>query len=141
MTLRKLSKLYYINKLIERENSKIESLRARLLPGSAMGDGMPRNPNAKNKFEEMIPVIVDTEKRLSEIKSEYEREKAVIESWINAIDDYQVRLIFVLRFVDLLTWQQVADKVGGNNTEDSVKKVCYRYLKKTKTCPTCPDTV
>lgn len=34
------------------------------------------------------------------------------------------------RFQDFLKWDAVAAKLGGNNTEDSVKKACYRFLKK-----------
>ena len=38
------------------------------------------------------------------------------------------RLIFTYRFVDCLSWQKVAEAVGGGNTEGSVKMICYRYL-------------
>lgn len=52
-----------------------------------------------------------------------------IELWLQGIADSRTRLIFTYRFVDCLTWNEVADKIGGNNTDDSVKKICYRYLK------------
>lgn len=49
--------------------------------------------------------------------------------YICSIPDNQTRLIFYLRFVEGLKWNNIADQIGGNNTEDSVKKRCYRYIK------------
>lgn len=53
-----------------------------------------------------------------------------IEKFLSSISDSFERRIIMLRVVDRLTWNQVADKIGGGNTENSVKKIYQRCLKK-----------
>lgn len=55
-----------------------------------------------------------------------ERRKLLI--FIETIPDSQTRQIFRYRFVDLLSWGQVARKIGGGNTSDSVRKKVIRYI-------------
>ena len=54
-----------------------------------------------------------------------------INRFIQDIDDSLTRRIFKFRFIEMCSWDKVAYKVGGNNTKDSVQKICSRYLKKT----------
>lgn len=49
--------------------------------------------------------------------------------YIDNIDDSLIRQIITLRYVNGLSWNQVAMSIGGNNTVDSVRKVAERYLK------------
>ena len=130
MTLRELSKLYYLKKTIEHDALRLAELNSRLQPGSMNIDGMPRNPNTKNLLEEVVPLIIEAKKRIEEEQEQFIREQIKIEQYIRSIDDYQIRLILLYRFVDLMPWNQVARKIGGNNTEDGVKKACYRFLKR-----------
>ena len=132
MTVRELSKLYYLNKLIERDSLRLSELENRLQPGGMNFNGMPRNPSPKNMMEEIIPLIIEIEERIRKEQEDYIRERMEIESFIRSVEDYQIRRILSYRFVDLLTWNQTARMIGGNNTEDSVKKMCYRFLKSTE---------
>ena len=132
MTVRELSKLYYLNKLIERDSLRLSELENRLQPGGMNFNGMLRNPSPKNMMEEIIPLIIEIEERIRKEQEDYIRERMEIESFIRSVEDYQIRLILSYRFVDLLTWNQTARMIGGNNTEDSVKKMCYRFLKKSE---------
>ena len=54
-----------------------------------------------------------------------------VEEFIASVDDSRMRRIITLRFIDNLSWNKVADRIGGNNTEDSVKKVFYRFMENT----------
>ena len=58
--------------------------------------------------------------------------KLQIDKFIMSIDDIQIRMIVQLRCVRLMTWNEIANKVGGRNTEYTVKKRYYRFLEK---CP------
>ena len=143
MTLAELSTLYYLNKLIERDTRELAKLENSLQLGSANMNGMPRNPSPKNLIEEVAPLIVDIKERIQREKEEFLKERMAIEGFIRSVEDYQIRLILSYRFIDLLTWNQVAAMIGGNNTEDSVKKMCYRFLKqseKRKVVPNVPYT-
>ena len=53
-----------------------------------------------------------------------------VEEFIESINDSYIRRIIQLRIVDNLTWQQVADRMGGSNTDESVKKAFYRFMNK-----------
>jgi len=61
---------------------------------------------------------------------ELRQKKEDIVNFIMNIEDSQTRLIFKLRCFNLLSWNAVADKIGGMNSEYTVKKRFYRYLKK-----------
>lgn len=50
--------------------------------------------------------------------------------YIDNIDDSLIRQIIILRYVNGLTWEQVAASIGGNNTADSVRMMHDRFLKK-----------
>ena len=54
-----------------------------------------------------------------------------VEEFIAGLDDSRMRRIITLRFIDNLSWNKVADRIGGNNTEDSVKKAFYRFMENT----------
>ena len=53
-----------------------------------------------------------------------------VEEFITSIEDSRMRRIVTLRFVDNLSWGKVADRIGGGNTEDSVKKSFFRFMEK-----------
>lgn len=54
-----------------------------------------------------------------------------VEEEVSKLPTSRLRMIFEFRYIDNLSWQQVAWKIGNNATEDSVKKEHYRYLEKT----------
>ena len=101
MTLKELSQLYYINREIERDQERLEQLRTSVsAPGAPNYDGMPKSPSFENRLERYIAEIPDS----------------------------LTRQIFQLRFINGLTWTQIAFSVGGGNTEEGVRKRVYRYL-------------
>lgn len=48
--------------------------------------------------------------------------------FIESIEDSLVRQIISLRYINGLTWEEVATNIGGNNTADSVRMLCNRFL-------------
>lgn len=53
-----------------------------------------------------------------------------VEEFIAGVEDSRIRRIITLRFIENLSWNKVADRIGGGNTEDSVKKSFYRFTEK-----------
>ena len=51
-------------------------------------------------------------------------------AYIEQCDDSLTRQILRYRFVELMPWDQVAVKVGGNNTADGCRMNVKRFLKK-----------
>ena len=72
----------------------------------------------REKIRELISM------KLAEI-SVAERE---ILEYIFSINDSQIRRIMRLRHIELKSWLQVANAIGGNNTADSVRKMHDRFL-------------
>lgn len=131
MTLKELSQLYYLNREIEMDRRRLEELRAKSeSPGSPRFDGMPRIKSTISKVERYAEEIADLEAIIAAKQQQCIHERNRLERYINDIDDSLTRQIFTFRFVNGLPWPQVAAHIGGNNTEKSVSKACYRYLEK-----------
>lgn len=58
-------------------------------------------------------------------------EAAWIESWIAGIEDGQVRYVFNMRYIENMSWKEIAKKIGIPQNEDYPRK-CIRdaYFKK-----------
>ncbi len=89
---------------------------------------MPRGSEVHSRVERLALDIVEIERVIIEKRARCVYERARLERYIAAITDSLTRQVFIERFVNGKTWQGVADAIGGN-TEYSVKKLCYRYLK------------
>ena len=129
MTLKELSQLYYLNREIERDQERLEKLRASAsAPGAPNYDGMPKSPSFENRLDRYIAEIVDLEAIIQAKIMQCLHERARLERYIAEIPDSLTRQIFQLRFINGLTWVQIAFSVGGGNTEEGVRKRVYRYL-------------
>ena len=53
-----------------------------------------------------------------------------ITTQIAQIKDAQVRLSVQLHYIDGLSWNEVANEIGGGNTDDACRKYVNRYFKK-----------
>ncbi len=130
MTLKELSQLYYLDREIELDRERLAELRAKLLcPRSPDYDGMPRNPNPENALERCVAEIVDLEDVIQAKIEQRIYERARLERYISDIPDSLTRQIFTLRFIEGLTWEDVAAKAGGNNTAKNCSNICYRYIR------------
>ncbi len=129
MTLNELSQLYYLNREIELDQQRLQELEGQCSPGSPVLDGMPRSPGMnRSKVERLAAEIVDLQAIIAAKQIQCIHERQRLERYISTIPDSLTRMVFTLRFINGLPWMQVAAHIGGNNTEDSVKKTCYRYL-------------
>lgn len=130
MTVKELSQLYYLNREIEADQQRLDELEVMVSsPKSPNYDGMPHAPGYSDSLSRMVAEIVDTKAILAAKQLQCIHERNRLERYISSIPDSLTRQIFALRFINGLSWYQVAMHIGGN-TEDSVKKVCYRYLNK-----------
>ena len=51
-----------------------------------------------------------------------------VEEFIASVNDSRMRRIINLRFIEGLSWNKVADRIGGGNTEGSVKMAFQRFM-------------
>ena len=129
MTLKELSQLYYLNKEIERDKKRLRELKAEQIKITAGYNDMPTGTKTiHDPMAEKVADIVDLEEILRlNIQKRYYEEKRIMH-FIASIDDCLLRLVFKLRFVDCKKWWEVANELGGNNTADSTRKACMRYI-------------
>lgn len=129
MTKKELSQLYYLNKEIEQQKRKLAELEAAAAKTSQCITGMPGAGNISDKVGTYAAEIADLKALIALNIQKCWYEKSRLERYIQGISDSLTRQIFSLRYINCLRWNQVADTVGGNNTEGSVKMVHARYLK------------
>lgn len=90
----------------------------------------------------------EIEKKIKNLECRTNEEKEKILTYIQSLDNSIDRQIMWLRVVCCLPWKVIAERVGGENTEDSVRKRYSRLFQKdveeskiihkNKTCPICP---
>ena len=128
MTLQKLSEYYKLRQRLSKDRELLASLRARATPGAQSIDGMPLASAVRDKVGDLAAEIADLERQIAVNKKRASRAKATNKAYIGTIADSRTRMIFQLRFLRCLTWEEVAAIIGGRNTAAGVKKTCYRYL-------------
>lgn len=131
MTKEKLIQVYYIDKEIAVWKSELERVRA-----DAYSIKYKYSPFSKSK-KGITDIVAENAIKITELENkiedriwELEELKNEVSDYILSIEDPQTRLIFMLRCLKMLSWNAVADKVGGMNSEYSVKKRFYRHLEK-----------
>lgn len=87
---------------------------------------------ARNSLQKNIQRIEDKYTELLELQND-------VEEYIESIEDSRMRRIIRMRFLDKLTWNQVADNIGGGNTEDSVRMAFNRFIEEKQTCSVCSE--
>lgn len=130
MTIKELSQLYHLRREVEMERQRLAALEERALPGAQRLSGLPGSSRGQDKLGNAAAEIADLraliEQKLRRCLAEQQR----LEAYIAGIEDSFVRQIFTCRFVEGMSWRQVADKVGGRNTADGVRKLSKRFLLK-----------
>lgn len=123
MTRKEMLQAYYIREEILMWQNRLNEMRRRSGIGSL---GFEQQGKGKNKINDPTG---ETGAELAEIsrliksKTRYlKKAKKEIFKNIMEIDDSLMRQICLYRCIDCLTWQEVANKIGGGNTCDSVRK-------------------
>lgn len=123
MTLRELSQLYWMRREVIMDARRIVELEKMTngIFGMTETGVKDRTGVTASKIEELKKILTD-----KQYKVLMERNK--LEQYIASVDDSYMRQILTLRFVDGYSWQKVAIEIGGNNTADSVRKACRRFI-------------
>ncbi|MBQ8893384.1 MAG: hypothetical protein IJ043_03130 [Clostridia bacterium] len=126
MTAQELSQLYYLEREIAEEEERLAEVRARgyTAKGSKL-DAMPGG-EVGSSVEAIGSEIVDLERRIAAKR----RELARLKDYISTVPDSLIRQILHYRYELRCSWHGVARRVGGGNTNESVRKAAHRYLQK-----------
>ena len=131
MTKEELSQIHWLNKEITMWQRKLESLENQSLVKGQQITGMPSGGSrTTSKVEDRVMRLVEIRERIQNLRDKAEREQVRLLNYIEGIEDGFVRQIIVYRFVEDFTWKEVARKLGGNNSSESVRKAFQRFLQK-----------
>lgn len=61
------------------------------------------------------------------------------EEFINTLSTSRLRRIFTYRYIEQYSWIKIAQMIGNNATEESIRKEHDRFLEKNEVCPICPE--
>lgn len=103
------------------------------------GEGGIQNFNIEGaptvEYEKKKTMLLSKKLLLNNIKSTLEQlefdllqKTSEVEEFIANLDDSRMRRIINLRFIENLSWNKVADNIGGGNTEDSVRMMFNRFM-------------
>lgn len=134
-TRQELEQIFYLNREIQMWNKELDRLRTQSLIQSPQLSAAHVS-GVSDKVGQLAQKRVDLEQFILRQQAELQRLKNNAVTYISTIPDSLTRQIVYYRCVLLFSWRRVAYEVGGNNTEESVKKVYYRFF---KSCPECPD--
>ena len=131
MTRSELERIYYLKKELVMWQERLTELQADIALGIKVVDGMPRSAtNGINKPTEDKAIRLQEVSKIIEGKiSEIQYAIGEVEEYILTIEDPLMRLIIEWRCCKLLSWDRVADIVGGNNTAESVRQLYHRFVK------------
>ncbi|MCC8065209.1 MAG: hypothetical protein LIO78_08360 [Clostridiales bacterium] len=133
MTIQEMSQLYWLNREIELDKQRLAELKSKAeAPHSPSLTGLPGGGDNSSALEWVAAEIVDLQAIIDAKHLQCIHERNRLERYIADIDDSLTRMIFRLRFVNGLSWQQVATSVGGGNTADGMRKRVKRYLEQEK---------
>ena len=129
MTLRELSQLFYLNREIEMDKRRLRELEAKALPEAQVITGTPHGAGVPDPVGKYALEIADLRGIIEAKRQKCLYERSRLERYIAGIDDSLTRQMFTYRFVNGLSWVQVAACIGGN-TPDGCRMAVKRYLER-----------
>ncbi|NHL38696.1 RNA polymerase subunit sigma-24 [Clostridium botulinum] len=135
MDKEQLKQLRYLKTEIEAIKKQIDNLECTMAIDKVRGSSS-HFPYVQRSFtiegvdyEEYNRKTIRLRKKLSRRISELMDLVEETNEFIEGIKDSLTRQIISLRYINGLTWEDVAANVGGGTTTESVRKVAERFLK------------
>ena len=128
MNINELNNLRYIDKEIKLLQERIEELETEAARMTPILTGLPGKGSGGDRIGAVVEQIIKEKEKLEAALQHRQEERRKAMRFINQIADSQLRTIFILRFVAGKSWNEVADYIGGGNTESSVRMKVFRYL-------------
>ncbi|WP_347489254.1 hypothetical protein ABDB91_18790 [Desulfoscipio sp. XC116] len=121
MDKKKLSQLYQLNRDYNKLSQKLLDLKFEQADSVLNGGGV----TDQEDLEAMIRVV-KKQRDLAFTSCLYELKR--IYRYLDTVSDSRMRLILSLRYINALSWSQVAACINNGLTADDVKKMHDRFL-------------
>lgn len=130
MNRRDLNQIYDIKREIKLYEEELNEMRMKSLAKGQNITGMPFVSGTTDKVGNLAVDIADTTRILEGRLIELRKKELEVYEFIGTIEESWMRQIVYMRCVNCLSWNKIADKMGGENTGNTVSKSYYRYLDK-----------
>lgn len=122
MKEKELSKYYYLKKEVEDLEERIETYDV----GVSSVRVKELNVDSSPQFISIQEKVVELKDKWMQKRVEALEEYIKIESFIDRVDDAEIRVLLRYRYLDLLSWEQIGEKVFMDRT--SVSKKIRKFL-------------
>jgi hypothetical protein len=129
MNKKELSKYYHLTNEIKDLQEKIKELDLTLI-SSPLLTGMPHSNKVSNPTEQRNILILALKRKLEIREAKAMEELIKIEDYISSIEDIELRQIFDKRYVQLKSWEVIANEI--HMSERNVFRKVSKYLKENK---------
>jgi len=122
MSEKELSQYFHLKKEIEDLEERIETL------GNGVGSIKIKDmPGGSNKIISIQEKIVELKEKWINARISALEEYLKIGNYIETIEDLEIKQIMRYRFMDLMNWEQIGDKMGYERT--TISKKARDYIK------------
>lgn len=122
MNEKELNRYYYLKKEVEDLEERIETYDV----GVSSVRVKELNVDSSPQFSSIQEKVVELKDKWMQKRVEALEEYIKIESFIDRVDDAEIRVLLRYRYLDLLSWEQIGEKVFMDRT--SVSKKIRRFL-------------
>lgn len=129
MTLQDLNGYLTLLKNLERARESLLDLQDAAVPGAQVLTGMPHAPGVKDKIGNLSVEIADTKTEIERMEAEAKATEAEIDAFIRTIPYVELRTIFRLRFIRMLTWEDIAEVFRWRYGESTLRRRVEQYMK------------
>ena len=129
MTKKELSQLYYLKKEIRAQQQRIKELETVASSCTSNINGLPSGKGASDKIGNYAAQIADLKSLLDLNLKKCFYELNRLNRYIQSVEDSQMRMILTLRYVNGLTWRQIAKSLGVAGDGSTERKKLNRFLK------------
>lgn len=131
MTKKELKELYYLQREIRNDEQRLIELEAAATGTTAPLTGMPHGGSLSDKTA-LAADIADLKTIIQSKQTMCIAMYNKIMRFVACIDDSLIRQIIMHRHLDMMTWRDIAQKIGGGNSEDGLRMMYERYLKRSE---------
>ena len=117
MTQKELSQLYCLSRELGWQQERLGELEQLATSNASRITGMPRSPNIVDRLSQYAAELADLREAIDLNIRRCLRELERLTRYINAVEDSEMRMILSLRYINGLTWLQIAFAIGAHDEQ------------------------
>ena len=127
--IERLSQLRHLKREVDELSQRIGELEERAMGGSARPMGMLRSGRLDDRVARAAASLADLRDSMARRRLDCLEELGRLYAFIDDLPDSQLRQIFAARYIDGLSWQNVARRIGETD-EQVPRRLHNRALRK-----------